>query len=489
MTPTLPNYINNQWTATRGSALLPVVNPATAETLAQVPAGDAADVAAAAEAAQNAWPAWRNTPASKRVQILYRMKQVLETHEQEIAEICTRECGKTLAESKAEVMRAIENVEVACGIPTLLQAGFSEDIAPGIDEFVIRQPVGVAACIAPFNFPAMIPFWFMPYALACGNTYIVKPSEKVPLTMARIFELFAPLGLPPGVLNLVHGGRETVDAILTHPGIKAVSFVGSSAVAKHVYTLGTEHGKRVQAQGGAKNPVVIMPDADIDTTVRIVADSAFGCAGQRCLAASIVMLAGHSDDRFTEKLLEAARSRKVGNGLHEGVEMGPVITAESRERILKLIERGLSDGARMRLDGRNLKVDDSRGYFIGPTVVDKVQPGSELYETEIFGPVLTIVQTASLDEAIGLINQSRYGNSACIFTESGAAARKFRHETLAGNIGVNIGIAAPMAYFPFSGWKDSFYGDLHGQSHHAVEFYTQTKVVIERWHEAWSRKF
>ncbi len=487
---TLRNYINGEWVVSRSTSFIDVVNPADGSLLASVPAGSGDDVSLAAEKAYQAYLSWREVPAAQRIQYLFRMKQILEKNADKISEICTKESGKTFSESKAEVVRAVENIEVACGIPKLLQSEFSEDISKGIDEFVIRQPVGVGACIAPFNFPVMIAFWFMPYAIACGNTYIVKPSEKVPGTMAYIFELFDELKLPPGVLNMVHGGKETVDAILNHPGIHAISFVGSTRVAKYIYQTGVANGKRVQAQGGAKNPVVVMPDADPETTVKIIADSAFGCAGQRCLAASLVILVGDASKTFTDKIVASARAKKIGNGLAADVEMGPVITKESKDRINGLIQKGLDDGADLLLDGRNLTVPGfEKGNFIGPTILGNVSSESEIYNTEVFGPVLCIVSTKTLDDAITLINRSRYGNSACIFTRNGAAARKFRHDTLAGNIGINIGIAAPMAFFPFSGWKDSFFGDLHGQSNHAVEFYTQTKVVIERWHDEWTRKF
>jgi len=490
MADKLKNYIDGQWVESAGTRYLDVINPATGEKLASVPAGSGEDIKIAAEKAHEAWAGWRNTPATQRVQYLFRMKFLLEKHTDEIAAICTAECGKTFAESKAEFTRAIENIEVACGIPKLLQSEFSEDIAVGIDEFYIRQPLGVGACIAPFNFPVMIPFWFMPYAIACGNTFIVKPSEKVPLTMTRIFEIFTGLKLPAGVLNMVHGGRETVDAILENPLIPAISFVGSSPVAKYIYQTGVANGKRVQAQGGAKNPVVVMPDADEETAVKIITDSAYGCAGQRCLAASIVITVGKAGETFKDKIIAAARAKKTGNGMDPGIDMGPVITKESRERIEMLIQKGLDNGAELVLDGRNLRVSGHEsGNFIGPTILGNIDPDSELYKTEIFGPVLSIINVDSLEDAISLINKSSYGNSACIFTRSGAAARKFRHDVMAGNIGVNIGIAAPMAFFPFSGWKESFYGDLHGQSLHAVEFYTQTKVVIERWHDEWSRKF
>jgi malonate-semialdehyde dehydrogenase (acetylating) / methylmalonate-semialdehyde dehydrogenase len=486
----LRNYIDGKWVESKGSTLLNVINPANGQLLCRVPAGSKDDVLYAAEKADAAWLNWRNTPAAARIQYLFRMKKILEENSEEIAEICTKECGKTFSESKGELLRAVENIEVACGIPKLLQSDFSEDISTGIDEFYIRQPLGVGSCISPFNFPIMIPFWFMPYAIACGNTYIVKPSEKVPMTMTRIFELFEDIRLPAGVLNMVHGGKETVDAILEHPSIKAVSFVGSTPTAKYIYQTGVSHGKRVQAQGGAKNPVVVMPDADEETTVRIIADSAFGCAGQRCLAASVVITVGKAAKGITEKIILAARAKKTGNGMSPDVEVGPVISVESKKRIEKLIENAINDGATLLLDGRSIKIPGGEGgNFIGPTILGEVNTESEIYKTEVFGPVLIIINVESIEDAIKVINNSNYGNSACIFTRSGAAARKFRHDVMTGNIGINIGIAAPMAYFPFSGWKDSFFGDLHGQSMHAVEFYTQTKVVIERWHEEWTRKF
>ncbi|MGE5420991.1 MAG: CoA-acylating methylmalonate-semialdehyde dehydrogenase [Chloroflexota bacterium] len=490
MTRILKNYINGKWADSLGKDYLSVINPADSSIIAKVPAGTKQDVMLAAEAAHAAQPSWRNVPAEQRIQYLFRMKQLLEANADNIARICTMECGKTFAESKAEIVRAVENIEVACGIPKLLQGDISEDITTGIDEFYIRQPVGTGACISPFNFPVMIPFWFMPYAIACGNTYVVKPSEKVPVTMTTIFEIFEELKLPAGVLNMVHGGKETVDGILEHPFIQAISFVGSSPVAKYIYQTGTAHGKRVQAQGGAKNPVVIMPDADEDTTVRIITDSAFGCAGQRCLAASVVITVGDAAEKFTGKLIAAAKNKKTGNGLDSDVDMGPVITSDSKTRIENLIQKGVDEGATLLLDGRNAKVQGSeKGNFILPTILGDVNPAGEISGTEIFGPVLSIINAGTLDEAIEIINKSRYGNSACIFTKSGAAARKFRRDAISGNIGINIGIAAPVAHFPFSGWKESFYGDLHGQSNHAVEFYTQTKVVIERWHDEWTRKF
>jgi malonate-semialdehyde dehydrogenase (acetylating)/methylmalonate-semialdehyde dehydrogenase len=418
------------------------------------------------------------------------LKYLLESNIDDISRTITMECGKTFEESKAEMRRAIENVEVACGIPILSQGVFSEDIAPGIDEIMIRQPVGVAAAICPFNFPGMIPFWFMPYAIACGNTYIVKPSEKVSITMQKIFRIIEQIGLPKGVMNLVNGSKEAVDGILTHPAIRAISFVGSTTVAKYIYSVGALHGKRVQAQGGAKNPVVIMPDAEIDTAVKITADSAFGCAGQRCLATSLAITIGEARHSYGEAICDAAASRTVGNGLEAGVQMGPVISQQSKTRIEDLIGKGGIEGGSIAVDGRHATIQGyEQGSFVRPTIIMDLPPESEVAQTEIFGPVLGILHVDTLDEAIHLVNSGRYGNQASIFTTSGYAARRFRHEADAGNIGINIGVAAPMAFFPFSGWRDSFFGDMHGQGMDAVEFFTQKKVVVERWPKEWSRKF
>ena len=464
-----------------------VDNPATLELIASVPLATNAEVDEAVRAASAAFPDWRNTPTNTRIQYLFKLKALLEDHVDEIAELITVECGKTLAESRGELRRAIENVEVACGMPVMIQSEFSEDIARGIDEYMIRQPLGVCACIAPFNFPGMIPFWFLPYAIAAGNTFIVKPSEKVPLTMAKVFELIEQLDLPPGVLNMVHGGRDAVDALLEHPEIKAISFVGSTPVARYVYERAAKFGKRVQAQGGAKNPIIILPDADPDMTTKIVTDSVYGCAGQRCLAASIVVTVGQHD-AITEQLVEAARARVTGNGLDEGVQMGPVITQQSKQRIESIIQEGVTEGGKLVLDGRQA-TGVAPGNFISPTILKDLPLDGKVVRTEIFGPVMGLVHLESIDEAIQFVNSGAYGNMACIFTSSGAHARKFRHDVQAGNVGINIGVAAPMAQFPFSGWKSSFFGDLHGQSRHAVEFFTQTKVVVERWLDTWSRKF
>lgn len=488
-TPLL-NYINGKWCPSQGTELLDVVNPATAQSLTQVPLSLKSDVDAAAVAAAAAFTSWRTTPPTARVQYLFKLKYLLEENLDELSRTITMECGKTFAESKAELERAIENVEVACGIPILMQGYNLEDIARGIDEIMIRQPVGVTAIIAPFNFPGMIPFWFLPYAIACGNTSIIKPSEKVPLTMAKIFQLLEATGLPQGVVNLVHGAKDVVDAILEHPTIRAISFVGSSPIAHYVYSKGAAHGKRMQCQGGAKNPLIVLPDADMEMTTRIAADSAFGCAGQRCLAASIAVTVGEARHSFTNAIASSAQNRIVGYGLDSGVEMGPVITPESKYRIEGLIAKGIDEGAKLLIDGRNTKISGYEGgNFIRPTILENVNPNSTVAQTEIFGPVLSLIHMDTIEDAIALVNSGKWGNMACLFTSSGAAARRFRYEAEAGNIGINIGVAAPMAFFPFSGWKDSFYGDLHGQGRDAVEFFTQTKVVVERWPKDWSRQF
>jgi len=484
------NYVDGSWREPAASERLEVLNPATGEALATVGLSLAEEVDRAAQAAAAAFPEWRRTPAVERVQYLFKLKDLLDRHFEELARTITLENGKTLEEARGEVRRAIENVEVACGIPSLMQGYLSEDIARGIDELMIRQPVGVCAALCPFNFPAMIPFWFMPYALACGNTFIVKPSERVPLTMVRIFELIEQVEFPRGVVNLVHGSRQTAEAILDHPAIRAISFVGSTPVAKQVYARAAAGGKRAQVQGGAKNPVIVLPDADLESTTRIVADSAFGSAGQRCLAASLAVTVGDARDSFVEAIAQAAAERVVGNGLEEGVQMGPVISVASKARIERLIGLGEAEGAKVMVDGRGAKITGYEGgFFVRPTVLVDVPKEGEIVKTEIFGPVLGLIHVATIDEAIDLVNTGQYGNMACLFTSSGAAARKFRYEAEVGNIGINIGVAAPMAFFPFSGWRESFFGVLHGQGRDAVEFYTQEKVVVERWPKEWSRKF
>src|SRR3984957_4517620 len=485
----LAHYYDGAWHDGKSGQYLEVLNPATAEKLARSPLASKAEVNAAVAAAAAAYPAWRRTPPEDRIQYLFKLKQLLEGNVEELAQICTRENGKTVAESRAEIRRAIENVEVACGIPTMMQGYNLEDVASGIDEMMIRQPLGVCAAITPFNFPLMIPFWFLPYAIACGNTFILKPSERVPLSSQRTFELMEQLHLPPGVLNLLHGGKEAVDGLLQHPDVRAISFVGSTPVAKYIYAQAAAHGKRVQCQGGAKNHVLILPDADIDSASKIVSDSAFGCAGQRCLAVSVAVTVGDAQKNFTDEIANVAGALHVGNGLEAGVQMGPVITPESKTRIEGLIAKGASNGAKVLLDGRGGNGKPATGNFLRPTLLDSVPAESALSTTEIFGPVLSLVHAKTLEEGIEILSRSAYGNMASIFTNSGAAARKFRYEVPAGNVGINIGVAAPMAYFPFTGWKESFFGDLHGQGRDGVEFYTDKKVVVERWPKEHSRKF
>lgn len=486
----LPNYIAGSRRKADAHDFVSVHDPATARELARVPLSGAADVDEAVRAARKAFPEWRRTPPGERVQHLYKLKRLLEEELDSLARGVTEECGKTLEEARGELQRGIENVEVACGIPTLMQGYNSEDIARGIDEMMIRQPVGVVAAITPFNFPAMIPLWFLPYAVACGNCIILKPSERDPLTVARLADLIERSGMPPGVVQVVNGSKATVEAILDHPGISAVSFVGSTPVARAVYARAAASGKRAQCQGGAKNPIIVLPDADMEMTARIAADSAFGCAGQRCLAASVAITVGRAGKSFTEAIVDLAGKRKVGYGLEEGVEMGPVITPQSKERIESLIQQGIEAGGRLLVDGRQARIAGyQQGNFLRPTVIGGVGADNPVSRQEIFGPVLSLVEAETIEQAIAWVNSGVYGNMACLFTQSGAAARKFRHEADVGNIGINLGVAAPMAHFPFSGWKDSFFGDLHGQGRDAVDFYTQKKVVVERWPKDWSRKF
>jgi malonate-semialdehyde dehydrogenase (acetylating)/methylmalonate-semialdehyde dehydrogenase len=486
----LQNFIDGEWRTSRASKTQNVINPASAQVLVEVPLSPADEVNEAANGAERAFAGWRKTPVGDRIVHLFKLRELLVANREDLAKSITDECGKTLAESRAEMQRAIENVETACGMPMMMQGTNCEDIAAGIDEHMIRQPLGVVAAITPFNFPGMIPFWFLPYAVAAGNCFLLKPSERVPVTSQKLFHLFKAAGFPPGVIQLVNGGRETVDAILDHPAIRAISFVGSTPTARYIYSRAAANGKRAQCQGGAKNPVVVMPDADMEMTTRILADSAFGCAGQRCLAASVAITVGNARPMFTEQIVATAQNRKTGYGAAPGIEMGPVISAESKARIEGLIAKGEHQGARVLVDGRKRKVEGYEdGYFVMPTVLDEVAPNSEAARTEIFGPVLSLMHAKTIEEAISLVNDRSYGNMACIFTTDGANARRFRYEANAGNVGINVGVAAPMSTFPFSGWCESFFGDLHAQAHHAVEFYTQTKVVVERWPRDWSRKF
>src|ERR1700691_4975992 len=454
----VPQFINGEWIESRSSEWQDVLNPATAEVFGRVPISDAAEVTRAIDAAQAAFPEWRRTPAEDRIQPLFKLKMLLEEHIDDFGRIISQENGKTFAEAKAEMRRSIENVEVACGIPTMMQGYNLEDVARGIDETMIRQPLGVVAAITAFNFPGMIPFWFLPYAIACGNTFIVKPSERVPLTMRRVFELLEQTGLPKGVVNLVNGGKDVSNALIDHPKVRAISFVGSTPVARQVYARSGANGKRAQCQGGAKNHVIVLPDADMQMATQIISDSAFGCAGQRCLAVSVAVTVGEAQKTFRDAITDSAANLRVGNGLDEGIQMGPVISEQSKSRIESLIAGGEKQGAKVLLDGRNPKIPKyEAGNFVRPTILDDVSPTSEVADTEIFGPVLSLIHARDLDEALAFLEHSKYGNQASLFTSSGAAARRFRYEAPAGNIGINIGVAAPMGYFPFSGWKDSFF--------------------------------
>ncbi len=479
----LRNYIGGTWHAAEAAATQEVRNPATDEVLALVPLSDQRDVEAAVQSAAAAFPAWRATPPQERARYFFKLRTLLDEQREELARLITTEMGKTLEDARGEVQRGIENVETACGIPSLMMGYSLEDgAARGIDEEVVYQPLGVCAAITPFNFPFMIAFWFWPYAVACGNTFIVKPSEQDPIVQQRVFELIEQVGFPPGVINLVNGAKEAVNALLDHPQIKAISFVGSTRTAQYVYARAAASGKRVQASGGAKNTIVVMPDADLETHLGTIMNSCFGAAGQRCLANSLVMPVGGAHVPTRTRLSEAASRLRLGNGLEPGVDMGPVVSAQARERIVTAITQGIAEGAHATLDGRTVSVPDyPRGYFVGPTVLDEVRPGTHVYREEIFGPVVGITPVSSLDEAINLINASEYGNAASIFTRSGAAAREFRYRVETGNIGINIGVAAPMAYFPFSGARRSFFGALHPQGRDAVRFFTESKVVISRW--------
>ncbi len=480
--PTLSNFVGGSWVPSRGTTLLDVKNPATGETLARVPLSTAADVDDAVGAAAKAFPAWRETPPVERARYLFRFKGLLDAHREEIGRICTSENGKTLAESRSDVGRGIENVEHACGIPTLMMGKSLEDVARGIDCEATRQPLGVFAAITPFNFPPMVPLWFLPYAVACGNTFILKPSEQVPLSQRRVFELLAEAGLPPGVVNLVNGAKDVVDAFCAHPAIRGVSFVGSSAVARHVYRTCAENGKRVQALGGAKNFIVVMPDADMPKAVQNVCDSIFGCAGQRCLAGSIVVGVGEAYGKVRDGLLAAAKAIRLGNGAETGVTMGPVISPRAKDRVLSYVEAGVKEGARLLLDGRKSSVPDlPGGNWVGPTIFEDVRPQMSVAREEIFGPVVCLMRAEGLEEAIALVNASEYGNASSIYTSSGRHAREYRKRAHPGMIGVNVGIAAPMAFFPFGGAKGSFFGDLKAHGDAAIDFFTERKVVITRW--------
>jgi malonate-semialdehyde dehydrogenase (acetylating) / methylmalonate-semialdehyde dehydrogenase len=478
---TLDNYVGGGWVRSGSPELLDVGNPATGELLARVPLSTRGELDEAVAVAREAFWGWRSTPVIRRAQWLFALRQALHERRGEIAASVTREMGKTLPDAEAEVARMVEMVECATAVPTTMQGRVLEGVATGIDAETIRQPVGVCAAICPFNFPAMVPWWFIPFALACGNTFVLKPSEQVPLTQTLVFETVNELGgLPPGVLNLVHGGRDVVEAILDSPGIDAVSFVGSAPVARMVYERAAAAGKRVQALGGAKNHIVVMPDAVMDDTVANIVGSAFGAAGQRCMAGSVVVAVGDAKAPLMERLVARAEGLRVGDGMDPHTNVGPVVSRPARDSIRGWIDRAVADGARLAVDGREPGGPEG-GSYVGPTILDEVTPGMAVVQEEVFGPVLCIVHAGSLGEAIEIVNGSRFGNGTSIFTESGAAVRRFRHDVQVGMVGVNIGVAAPVAFFPFSGWKDSFLGDLHAHGPDAVEFFTRKKTVTSRY--------
>jgi len=481
---TVKNFVGGSPVDARMGEELDVPDPATGELLGRAPVSGPEDVDGAVRAAQDAYQEWSLEPVTRRARRMFRLQVLLEERIDELAEIATRENGKHVEESAAEIRRGIEVVELAASMTTLMKGETLDQVSAGVDVALYREPLGVVTAITPFNFPVMIPLWFAPLAVAAGNTFILKPSPRTPLSANRLAELFAEAGFPDGVFNVVHGARETVEALIDHPVVKAVSSVGSAATAKNIYKRAAEQGKRVQALGGAKNHMVVMPDADLDVAAKGVFSSAFSNGGQRCLAGSVGVAIGAVGDPLVERLTTIARESQVGPGLDREIDSAtgvtPVTTAEARERISDWISTGEKEGARLVFDGRQ-EYDADEGFFLGPTIFDDVEPQMEIAKEEIFGPVLAVERMGDLDDAIRTINESRYGNAAAIFTADGKAARKFRREVQCGMIGVNIGVPAPVAYFPFTGWKDSFFGDLHATGRDGVEFYTERKVVIERW--------
>jgi len=482
MSTIVRNYVDGGWRESSSRRTLPIRNPASGAEIGRVPLSGADDVDAAVRAARAAFPAWRDTPAPERARVFFRLGALLQEHREELARTLTTEHGKVVGETRGELQRGIENVEHACGIPTLMMGDTVEQIAAGIDSASWRQPLGVFGIITPYNFPVMIPLWFWPYAVATGNTVVLKPSEQDPLTHQKIVELAEEAGLPPGVLNVVHGGRETVESICDHPEIVGVSFVGSSRVAEIVYRRAAGSGKRVQSLGGAKNYMIVLPDADMELAHEACHGSIFGSSGQRCLAGSVIVGVGDAHAAIRERMLDSAASIRLGDGLADGTDMGPVISAEHRDRVRAFIDQGVADGAKLSLDGRGATVDGlEEGYWVGPTVFEDVAPALSIATEEIFGPVAAINRARDVDEAVAMMHGSAYGNACSIFTTSGRAAREFRYRAGISMIGVNIGVAAPMAFFPFGGSKRSFFGDLKAQGRDGIGFFTDQRVVISRW--------
>jgi malonate-semialdehyde dehydrogenase (acetylating)/methylmalonate-semialdehyde dehydrogenase len=477
---TVSFYVNGKWEGAGDRTMHPVTNPATGDAIGQVAYASVEDVDRAVQAAHAAFLKWRDVPVVERVQVLYRYKTLLESHANDLAGTLTAENGKTTDDARMEVRRAIQMVEVACGMPTLMMGDSLNDVSSGIDSHTIRQPIGVCAGITPFNFPAMVPFWMWPFAIACGNTFVLKPSEKVPMTPTMATTLLHQAGVPEGVFNLIHGDKTAVDALLHHPLVRAVSFVGSTPIAKYIYQTAAAEGKRVQALGGAKNHLVVMPDADLPKSVEAIISSAFGAAGERCLAGSVLVAVGDVADPLLKLLGEKVTAMKIGDGAEKGVDMGPLVTKEHKARVEGYIDKGVAEGAKPLLDGRAAG-RDRNGFFVGPTIFDNVRPEMTIAREEIFGPVLSVIRVKNLDEAIALVNSSRFGNATSIFTGSGKAAREYSSKVEAGMVGINIGVAAPMAFFPFAGWKNSFFGDLHAHGKDAVMFYTEQKVLMTRW--------
>ncbi|WML31646.1 CoA-acylating methylmalonate-semialdehyde dehydrogenase [Neobacillus sp. OS1-32] len=476
----LKNYIGGQWVDSSSTQIEEVPNPATGEILARVPLSTREDLDLAVTAAKKAYQSWRKVAVPRRARILFRYQQLLVDHWQELAKLITLENGKSYEEAYGEVQRGIECVEFAAGAPTLMMGNQLPDIATEIESGMYRYPIGVIGGITPFNFPMMVPCWMFPLAIACGNTFVLKPSERTPLLANRLAELFKEAGLPDGVLNIVHGAHDVVNGILEHEDVKAVSFVGSQPVAEYVYKTAAANGKRVQALAGAKNHSIVMPDADLDNAVKNIIGAAFGSAGERCMAASVVVAVGNIADELISRLKQAADEIKIGNGMDEDVFLGPVIRESHKKRTLDYIELGEKEGATLIRDGRKDQVED-QGYFVGPTIFDHVQTNMKIWQDEIFAPVLSIVRVDSLEEAIELTNKSEFANGACLYTDSAKAIRQFRDEIDAGMLGINLGVPAPMAFFPFSGYKKSFYGDLHANGKDGVEFYTRKKMLTARY--------
>jgi malonate-semialdehyde dehydrogenase (acetylating)/methylmalonate-semialdehyde dehydrogenase len=478
----LPMWIGGRAVAARSARDGEVTNPATGEVVRRVPLGSAEDVDAAVAAAREALPGWRAAPALRRARVMMRFRDLLDAHRKDLRRIVSEEHGKTLADAEGSVTRGLEVVEFATGVPHLLKGEYSESVGTGVDAYSIRQPVGVCAGITPFNFPAMVPMWMFPVAIACGNTFVLKPSERVPSTSMRLAELFKEAGLPDGVLNVVHGDREVVDALLVHPDVRAISFVGSTPVARHVYETGTRHGKRVQALGGAKNHAIVLPDADLEFTADALIGAAYGSAGERCMAISAVVAVGAAADPLVALLKKKAQAIKIGPGHAEGMDMGPLVTKQHRDKVSGYVDLGIKEGAKLVADGRGLVVKGHEdGFFLGTTLFDDVKPTMKIYQDEIFGPVLIVLRVPTLEDAIAMVNANPYANGTAIFTESGGAARRFENEIQVGMVGINVPIPVPVAYYSFGGWKNSLFGDLHVHGMEGVKFYTRTKVVTTRW--------